>query len=177
MCSSDEPRAYPHSYIRSVALRKKSDGSRPFERPITSLDLVSNPTGAFLPPSQTGAEKQFKRNLERKHGIVFDHLYAFANVPLGRYRKWLKSSGNLEGYPDKLRSSFNPCTIDGLMCRTLLSVSWDGYLFDCDFNLARKLYFGGRKTHISEMEGPPAPGTPVVTADHCYACTAGSGFT
>jgi radical SAM/Cys-rich protein len=141
------------------------------------LDLVSNPTGAFLPVSQQQAERKFKRDLQRKWGVTFNQLYTFANVPLGRFRTWLVESGNYESYIQRLASSFNPCTIEGLMCRTLLSVSWDGYLFDCDFNLARRLYMGGRKIHVSQMDGPPSPGTPIVVSDHCYACTAGSGFT
>jgi radical SAM/Cys-rich protein len=141
------------------------------------LDLVSNPTGAFLPASQPQQEKRFRRDLERKWGITFNHAYTFANVPLGRFRQWLRHSGNLEKYLQILASRFNPCAIEGLMCRALISVSWDGYLYDCDFNLAKGLYMGGRKTHISEMAGPPIPGTPIAVSDHCYACTAGSGFT
>jgi radical SAM/Cys-rich protein len=141
------------------------------------LDLVSNPTGAFLPASQAQEEKRFRRDLERKWGITFNHVYTFANVPLGRFRQWLQHSGNLEKYLQNLASRFNPCAIEGLMCRTLISVSCDRYLYDCDFNLAKGLYMPGRKTHISEMAGPPKPGTPIAVSDHCYACTAGSGFT
>lgn len=141
------------------------------------LDLVSNPTGAFLPVSQEQAEKKFRRDLQRKWGIVFNNLYTFANVPLGRFRTWLRESGNFKGYMERLASSFNPCTVEGLMCRTLLTVSWDGYLFDCDFNLAVGLPMGGQKIHISQMDGAPAPGTPIAVSNHCYACTAGSGFT
>jgi radical SAM/Cys-rich protein len=141
------------------------------------IDLVSNPTGAFLPASQAQEEKRFRRDLERKWGIVFNRLYTFANVPLGRFRQWLQHSGNLEKYIQNLASRFNPCAVEGLMCRTLISVSWEGYLYDCDFNLARGLSMCGRKIHISEMSGPPKPGTPIAVSDHCYACTAGSGFT
>ena len=141
------------------------------------IDLVSNPTGAFLPPSQTQEEKRFRRDLQRKWGIEFNHVYTFANVPLGRFRQWLQHSGNLEKYLQNLASRFNPCAIEGLMCRTLISISWDGYLYDCDFNLAKGLYMGGRKIHISELAGAPKPGTPIAASDHCYACTAGSGFT
>jgi radical SAM/Cys-rich protein len=141
------------------------------------LDLVSNPTGAFLPASQAQEEKRFRRDLQRKWGITFNHVYTFANVPLGRFRQWLRHSGNLEKYLQNLASRFNPCAIEGLMCRTLISVSWDGYLYDCDFNLAKGLYMSGRRTHISEMAGPPKEGTPIAVSDHCYACTAGSGFT
>jgi radical SAM/Cys-rich protein len=141
------------------------------------LNLVSNPTGAFLPPSQSQTEKRFHQVLERKWGIVFNNLFNFANVPLGRFRQWLKKTGNLNAYIDKLSAGFNPCAIEGLMCRTLVSVSWDGYLYDCDFNLARGLHLGGRKIHVSEMTGPPEEGSPIMVADHCYTCTSGTGFT
>jgi radical SAM/Cys-rich protein len=148
--------------------------------PGTGLDLhlVANPTGAFLPPSQCQAEKKFRRDLERRWGIVFTHLFTFANVPLGRFRKWLKDSSNFEGYMERLASAFNPATIEGLMCRTLVSVSWDGFLYDCDFNLAAgRPAAGTARLHISEAPGPPAPGEPIATGDYCYACTAGAGFT
>jgi len=141
------------------------------------LNLVSNPTGAFLPASQKETEERFRRILERRWGIVFNKLYNFANVPLGRFRKWLSESGNLEAYVDRLSSNFNPCAVEGLMCRTLVSVSWEGILYDCDFNLARGLYLGNRRVHVSEMQGPPEPGSPIAVADHCYSCTAGAGFT
>lgn len=141
-----------------------------------SLNLVSNPPGAYLPPSQEQAEKRFRQVLCSKWDIRFTNLYNFANVPLGRFRQWLIKSGNFEKYMASLISGFNTCAIEGLMCQTLVSVSWDGYLYDCDFNLARDLSMGGRKTHVSEMAGPPQPGEQIVTADHCYTCTAGSGF-
>jgi len=141
------------------------------------LHLVSNPAGAFLPPSQAEAERRFRAYLINKWGIVFNSLFTFANVPLGRFRRWLRASGNLDSYLERLRSSFNPCVVEGLMCRTLLSVAWDGYVYDCDFNLAEGLPVADKKTHISEMDGPPKPGTPVAVADHCFTCTAGSGFT
>jgi radical SAM/Cys-rich protein len=141
------------------------------------LDLVSNPTGAFLPTPQGQMEQRFREILTKKWGIVFNHLYSFANAPLGRFRQWLLQSENLESYLQRLASSFNPCAVEGLMCRTLVSVSWDGILYDCDFNLARDLPMGGRRTHVSRMEGPPEPGSPIAVGDHCYTCTAGAGFT
>jgi radical SAM/Cys-rich protein len=150
-----------------------------YGRPGTGLelDLVANPTGAFLPPSQCQAEKKFRTDLARRWSIVFNHLFTFANVPLGRFRKWLKDSGNFEAYMERLAAAFNPATIDGLMCRTLVSVSWDGYLYDCDFNLAAGLPAGATRLHVSEAPAPPAPGEPIATGDYCYACTAGAGFT
>jgi len=141
------------------------------------LNLVSNPFGAFLPSAQQQLEKHVREVLKRKWGIAFNHLFAFANVPLGRFRQWLERPGNLESYMARLAAGFNPCAVQGLMCRTLLSVSWDGYLYDCDFNLARGLPLGGRRTHISELRDLPAPGTPIAVSDHCYTCTAGAGFT
>ncbi|MCK5486817.1 MAG: arsenosugar biosynthesis radical SAM protein ArsS [Desulfobacterales bacterium] len=141
------------------------------------LNLVSNPTGAFLPPNQEKTEKRYHQILDQKWGVRFNRLFSFANVPLGRFRQWLIKSGNFESYMQKLVSNFNPCSVEGLMCRTLVSVSWDGYLYDCDFNLARGVYMSGKKNHVSEMPGPPEPDTPIVTADHCYTCAAGLGFT
>ncbi|MBW2513436.1 MAG: arsenosugar biosynthesis radical SAM protein ArsS [Deltaproteobacteria bacterium] len=141
------------------------------------LNLVSNPSGAFMPASQDQAEARFRRILGKNWGIYFNNLFCFANVPLGRYREWLDRSGNFALYMEKLASSFNPCAVTDVMCRTLVSVSWNGYLYDCDFNLARGIYMGGEKTHVSEMEGPPEAGHVIATSDHCYACTAGSGFT
>ena len=140
------------------------------------INLVANPTGAFLPSSQGQVEKRFRIDLQKKWGIVFNHLYTFANVPLGRFRQWLFHSGNFVNYIQKLAANFNPCAVEGLMCRSLISVSWDGYLYDCDFNLAKGLFIAGQKRHISEMDGPPPPGTSIAVSNHCYACTAGPGF-
>ncbi len=141
------------------------------------LNLVSNPAGAFLPSQQNQVEKRFRQMLAQKWSISFNNLYTFANVPLGRFLEWLDQSGNLENYILKLADQFNPCTLEGLMCRSLVSVAWDGYLFDCDFNQSLKLYMGGSKKHITELQDLPAPGANIAVSDHCYTCTAGSGFT
>ena len=141
------------------------------------LDLVANPTGAFLPAGQAQAERRFRQDLLRRYGIEFSSLYTFANVPLGRFRDWLEQSGNLCGYLQKLAGSFNPCTLPGLMCRSLISVDWNGFIYDCDFNLALGLQHGANRLHISELARLPAPGTPIPVGDHCFSCTAGSGFT
>lgn len=141
------------------------------------LDLVSNPAGAFLPASQQQAEKKFRADLVRRHGISFNSLYTFANVPLGRFLSFLERSGNLQDYLAKLAAGFNPCTVAGLMCRTQLSVDWLGRLHDCDFNLAAGLPHGGEPKSILELAELPAPGTPIPVGEHCYACTVGSGFT
>jgi radical SAM/Cys-rich protein len=141
------------------------------------LDIVSNPAGAFLPVPQAQAEKKFRQDLLRKWGITFSRLYTFGNVPLGRFRDWLMESGNYGRYVRNLAEGFNPCTVTGLMCRSQISVSWDGCLYDCDFNLAVGRPSGGRKTHVSELRRLPRAGSPIAVGDYCYACTAGSGFT
>ena len=141
------------------------------------LNLVMCPSGAFLPQPQGQTERRFRDALGRGWGIVFNNLHAFANAPIGRFGQWLDSSGNREAYIKKLTDSFNPCAVDGVMCRSLVSVSWDGYLYDCDFNLAEGLPMGGKKTHIAEMKSAPAPGSPIAIGDHCYTCCAGAGFT
>jgi radical SAM/Cys-rich protein len=165
-------------FQRSInALRKLNALGYGIEGTKLELDLVSNPTGAFLPTPQSQQEKRFREVLRKKWDIVFNHLYGFANVPLGRFRQWLVNSGNLDGYVHRLASNFNACAVEGLMCRSLVSVSWDGHLYDCDFNLAGGLYMGGHRVHVSEMISRPEPGSPVAVAEHCYTCTAGAGFT
>jgi radical SAM/Cys-rich protein len=141
------------------------------------LNLVSNPTGAFLPAGQDQTEKRFHEVLNKRWGIVFNRLHNFANVPVGRFLTWLNYTGNLDAYMERLASAFNPCAVNGLMCRELVSVSWDGLLYDCDFNLAIGLPMGGRKIHVSDMAGRPEEGLQIAVGDHCYTCTAGAGFT
>jgi radical SAM/Cys-rich protein len=165
-------------FEKSIAALQKLNGlGYGREETGLELDLVCNPTGAFLPSPQDQVTRRFREVLLKKWGIVFNKLYTFANVPLGRFRRWLEETGNLESYMGRLASRFNACAVQGLMCRTLVSVSWDGYLYDCDFNLARGLHMGKRRTHVSEMAGPPPEGSPIAVADHCYTCTAGAGFT
>ncbi|MEW6426599.1 MAG: arsenosugar biosynthesis radical SAM (seleno)protein ArsS [Thermodesulfobacteriota bacterium] len=140
------------------------------------LDLVSNPAGAFLPVEQCAAERRFKQELARRWDIRFNELYVFANAPLGRFRAWLAASGNFDAYMQRLAAGFNPDTLDGLMCRSLLSVSWQGLLYDCDFNLAANLPHGGSPVHVRDVDRIDSA-IPIRTGDHCYACTAGAGFT
>jgi radical SAM/Cys-rich protein len=145
------------------------------ERSGLTLDLVVNPAGAFLPANQGQQKMRFRQNLLRKQGIVFNDLLTLTNAPLGRFRQWLESSGNMRGYMEKLTASFNPAIIPGLMCRSQVAVSWDGYIYDCDFNLATGQWSGEERRHVSMMPGAPEPGTPIATGIHCYACTAGAG--
>ena len=141
------------------------------------LNLVANPVGASLPVPQARAEKVFRREMMRKWGVSFNNLHTFANVPLGRFRRWLENAGKYDGYLEILAEAFNPSAVPELMCRTLVSVSWDGYLYDCDFNLAVGQFLGERRTHVSEAREAPPPGAPIAVGDYCYACAAGSGFT
>ncbi|HDR46710.1 MAG TPA: radical SAM/Cys-rich domain protein [Geoalkalibacter subterraneus] len=141
------------------------------------LHLAVNPGGAFLAAKQESMEKRYRRELENRWGIVFNRLFTLTNVPLGRFKHWLENSGNYQGYMRKLAEAFNPGAVPALMCREQISVSWDGYVFDCDFHLAAGICQGEKRTHVRELSAPPPEGTPIATADHCYACTAGAGFT
>ena len=141
------------------------------------LNLVSNPVGAFMPAPQVSAEKRFCKVLQDKWGIEFNQLFTFANMPLGRFEAWLKRTGNYEKYLETLWKGFNPCTVEALMCRNLISISWDGYLYDCDFNLAAGLAKGNVRTHIRDLNDSHFLDQDIAVANHCYACTAGSGFT
>ncbi|MCB2190777.1 MAG: arsenosugar biosynthesis radical SAM protein ArsS [Deltaproteobacteria bacterium] len=141
------------------------------------LDLVSNPVGAAMPPDQAQSENRFREELLSKWNISFNNLYIFANVPLGRFKAWLMDSDNLKSYQGQLATGFNPGAVRGLMCRSMICVSWEGILYDCDFNLAARLPYTGRRVNVSQMAGPPPAGAPIEVGDHCYACTASSGFT
>lgn len=165
-------------FKESIAALKKLN-QLGYGRPGTGLelDLVANPTGAFLPTPQDQAENRFRTILAQRYDIVFNNLFVFANVPLGRFRNWLTASGNFDFYMQKLSEGFNPCAIEGLMCRSQVSVAWDGTLFDCDFNLAAGLPLSGHKIHVSQLTAPPEEGRPIMVSDYCYTCTAGAGFT
>ncbi|MEE9517880.1 MAG: arsenosugar biosynthesis radical SAM (seleno)protein ArsS [Candidatus Adiutricales bacterium] len=163
--------------VSVTVLKKLNEMGYGHEGSGLELNLVSNPTGAFLPTSQKQAEERFKRVLAKKWDIYFNNLFTFGNMPLGRFHQWLITSDNYLSYMMKLVSGFNPKAVEGLMCRSLVSVSWAGYLFDCDFNQSADLYMGGKKVHISDADGKPVSGDPIAVADHCYTCTAGAGFT
>lgn len=159
------------------ALRRLNSRGYGVEGSGLELNLVSNPVGAFLPPPQAAVEEEFRRELFRRWGIAFNNLYVFGNAPLGRFRAWLVESGNYGSYLRALADGFNPCAVPGLMCRTQICVSWDGCLYDCDFNIAAGRPYQGRRTLLSELGSLPPPGTPVAVGDYCYACATGSGFT
>jgi radical SAM/Cys-rich protein len=140
------------------------------------LNLVYNPAGAFLPPSQAALEKEYKMELSSRYDLVFNQLYAITNMPISRYLDYLLSSGNYSRYMDKLISAFNPASVQNLMCRNTLSVGWDGYLYDCDFNqmLDLKLSASGNQ-HISDFDFVKLKNRNIVIKQHCFGCTAGEG--
>ncbi len=141
-----------------------------------ALDLVFNPGGAFLPPSQSGLEADYRRELATRHGIVFNRLLTLANVPLGRFRAGLRQQGQDIAYREMLRQSYNPCTLPGLMCRHQVSVGYDGRLFDCDFNMILGLPVAAeRGCTVFDFDADALCNRPVVTGEHCFACTAGAG--
>ncbi len=140
------------------------------------LDLVYNPSGAFLPASQMSLESEFKRQLKRKYDIIFNSLFAITNLPIARFLDYLLESGNYEEYMQKLVDAFNPGTILGLMCRNTISVSWDGYLYDCDFNQMLDLKVATNKSqHINDFDLEALKNRNIVLNQHCYGCTAGAG--
>ena len=139
------------------------------------LNLVYNPPGAILPGSQQELEDRYRKELAA-HGVVFDGLFTFANMALGRFRDFLVRSRGLEGYLAMVRRAFNPVTLEGLMCRHLVSVRWDGTLFDCDFNQVTDLPVDvSCPRHISAFDPGRLARRRIVTDEHCFVCTAGAG--
>ena len=139
------------------------------------LDLVYNPSGAYLPSDQMELENEFKRQLKRKYNIVFNSLFAITNLPVSRFLDYLIETGNYEEYMGKLVDAFNPDTVEGLMCRNTISVSWDGYLYDCDFNQMLDLPVSSKDKHIRDFDAVELAGRSIVLNQHCYGCTAGAG--
>ncbi len=140
------------------------------------LNLITNPVGAFLPGNQASLEKEWKRQLKRRYDIEFNNLYTITNMPISRYLDFLIRSGNLEGYMEKLVNAFNPAAVDGLMCRTTLSVSWDGRLYDCDFNQMLDLGLGPKSPRtIFEASLDRLVERVIQIGQHCFGCTAGLG--
>ena len=140
------------------------------------LHLMYNPAGAYFPPEQGPLEDLFRRELTARYGIHFHQLYTLLNMPICRFKEYLLKSGNNERYLGKLMAGFNPSTVDSLMCRYLISVSWEGRLYDCDFNQALNLTLTpGLPQTIWEFDLPALNGRPIHLGDHCYGCTAGAG--
>lgn len=140
------------------------------------LNLVYNPVGAFLPPKQEALEKDYKRELLKRFGVEFNSLYTITNMPISRFLDYLIESDNYHGYMHKLVQQFNPSAALGVMCRNTISVGWDGYLYDCDFNQMLELKVNhGLPNHVRDFHFDSLSKREIVTAQHCYGCTAGAG--
>ncbi len=145
---------------------------------IRKLNLVYNPSGAFLAPDQKRLEEEYRRELKARHGISFDHLFVFSNMPIGRFRNHLEKTRTLSSYLEKLEQAFNPATLDGLMCRHLINVGWDGALYDCDFNQVLALHMHEScPQHIRDFDFVRLLKREMHVGDHCYGCAAGQGST
>jgi radical SAM/Cys-rich protein len=142
------------------------------------LSLVYNPARAFLAPAQSSLEADYKRELKARYGIVFNRLFAFTNMPVGRFGEALIKSGNSGAYLDMLASAFNPATLEKVMCRSLVSVGWDGRLYDCDFNQVLGIPVAAdAPQHISSFDHAVLSRRNISVDDHCFGCTAGQGST
>ncbi|WP_334190442.1 arsenosugar biosynthesis radical SAM (seleno)protein ArsS [Noviherbaspirillum sp.] len=143
-----------------------------------ALSLVYNPQGPSLPPNQQGLEADYKRELMQHFGIEFTRLYVLANMPIQRFGSMLISKGQFADYMHLLKHNYSSANLDGVMCRTLVSVDWQGHLYDCDFNqmlaMPARLNRTGRP-HLRDLLGREVDGEPIAIADHCYGCTAGQG--
>jgi len=165
---------YEKSLVALRALNKVGYGQGD---PARVLTLVTNPVGAFLAGNQGSLESEWKAALWKHHGVTFDRLLALNNMPISRYLEWLEEKGMVAEYQARLLEAFNPSTIAGLMCRNTLSVSWEGYLYDCDFNqqLDMKMDLAGARPHVSEFDPTKWKQHVIRTDRHCYGCTAGAG--
>ena len=140
------------------------------------LTLVYNPLGPSLPPPQPALEAAYRRELAERHGVTFSRLYTITNMPISRFLDDLVRQGRVEEYLAKLVAAYNPAAAAGVMCRTTLSVGWDGQLYDCDFNQMLDLGLAaGLPRHIRDFDPAALAGRRIVTGQHCYGCTAGSG--
>lgn len=159
-----------------AAIKKLNELGYGKENSGLKLDLVYNPVGAFLPPSQSELEQDYKRELYNQFGIVFNNLYTITNMPISRFLDYLLQSGNYEKYMQKLVDSFNPVAAANVMCRSIISIGWDGQLYDCDFNQMLELNMDhGAPDHIRDFNINSIKNRRIVTGQHCYGCTAGAG--
>ena len=143
-----------------------------------TLNLIYNPLGATLPPPQSTLEAEYKRELGKRYGIVFNHLYTLTNMPIQRFGSLLISKGQFKSYMTLLRDAHQEKNTESVMCRSLVSIDWRGYVYDCDFNqmLGLPLYVSGKpRVHVSDLMDTDLDGNPIMVAEHCYGCTAGQG--
>ena len=160
------------------ALRRLNGLGYGRERSALSLSLVYNPQGPSLPPPQDGLENDYRRHLAERYGIEFTRLLTLANMPIQRFGSTLVSKGQFSSYMQLLRASHRDENLDHVMCRSLLSVDWRGWVYDCDFNqmLGIPLHFDGQpRLTLDRLIGRELAGNPIEVMDHCYGCTAGQG--
>lgn len=162
------------TFEKSIQVLKRLNALGYGKDPELTLNMVFNPGGAFFPPEQSAMEKEYKEYLGSEYGIVFNHLFTITNNPIGRFGAFLTRTGNMEGYLTKLYDAFNPGAVAGMMCRSQLSVGWDGRVYDCDFNQAVDLPIEGAD-HMKDLVGKPYEKRRIRLDKHCYACTAGQG--
>ncbi len=166
-------------YTSSIeALQKLNSKGYGQEDGSLQLNLVYNPAGPSLPPSQDGLMADYKKELLQRYGIRFSQLYTLTNMPIKRFGSTLISNGQFEEYIQLLKSSHQEQNLDNVMCKSLLSVSWEGYIYDCDFNqmLDLPLKFNGHpRLHLQDLLHEDIENNKIIVADHCYGCTAGSG--
>jgi radical SAM/Cys-rich protein len=141
------------------------------------LNLVYNPVGRYLPPEQSALEKEYKAELAAKFGVTFNQLFTITNMPIKRFREDLERNGGYEEYMEQLHAAFNPTAAESVMCRTMLSVAWDGSIYDCDFNQMLELpsLVDKKKVTLDDFRYESFLNRNIVLADHCYGCTAGAG--
>ena len=139
------------------------------------LNLVYNPSGAFLPPNQSALEVEFKQKLKTRFDIEFNQLFAITNLPISRYLQYLVASENYQGYMEKLVNAYNPVAASTVMCRNTISIGWDGYIFDCDFNQMLDLKVAAKGQHLSKFNIDSLLNRTIIVNQHCYGCTAGAG--
>ena len=165
------------AFSKSIeAIKKLNDLGYGIEGTGLLLNLVYNPIGAFLPPPQKSLENEYKKELFKSHGLVFNSLFTITNMPISRYLDYLIKSGNYESYMQRLVNSYNPAAAENIMCKYTLSVSWDGYLYDCDFNQMLEMRVNhGAPAHIKDFDVSRLEGREIITGQHCYGCTAGAG--
>ena len=141
------------------------------------LNLMYNPVGPHLPPPQCQLEQDYKSELNKRYGIVFNRLYTLTNMPIKRFGSTLVSKGEFEQYMDLLKGAYQSANLETVMCRTLVSVDWQGYVYDCDFNqmLDLPISKSGKKINLSDLQTADLNKRNIIIADHCYGCTAGQG--
>jgi len=140
------------------------------------LNVVHNPTGAYLPGCQASLERQYRQVLRERHGVTFNRLFCITNMPIGRYLMYLLKSENYEEYMETLVRSFNPAALDNVMCKTTVSVGWEGTLYDCDFNQMLKLPVNhGVPENLMNFDYARLRQRQIVVGNHCFGCTAGAG--